>query len=197
MKRSSLTIIILALSLLLASAHFMGCKKRKHAHHHGHDHKGHKHDDHDHKGNKHKGHKHAHKKGHQHKKQTWLVPAYEKIRKALAADQLKVSQASAKVFATKASQSKGHDKKEFQALSLAAKKLSQAKDLKNARLSFGALSKALISHLHAHKGTKGLQAYQCPMAKGYKKWIQADAKMANPYMGKKMLKCGGKTAFKP
>lgn len=196
MKRSFLS-IILALSLILASTHFMGCKKRKHDHH-GHDHKDHKHDDHEHKGHKRtnkKGNKH---KNHKHEKtQAWLVPAYEKIRKALAADQLKVSQASAKVFATKASQNKSQDKKEFQALSLAAKKLSQSKDLKNARLSFGALSKALISLLHEHKGTKGLQAYQCPMAKGYKKWIQADVKMANPYMGKKMLKCGGKTAFKP
>jgi hypothetical protein len=187
MKRSAHSILILGLFLTFAL--LAGCKKRKHDHHHGNDHKDHKHN--------HKGHKHDHK-GHDHKKvRSWLVPAYEKIRKALAADSLELCKTSAKKLAAKANEVKGHDKKAFASISAAAKKLSMAKDIKNARLSFGELSKALITHLHAHKEMKGLQAYQCPMAKGYKKWLQADAKMANPYMGKKMLKCGGKTAFKP
>jgi hypothetical protein len=28
------------------------------------------------------------------------------------------------------------------------------------------------------------------MAKGYKRWAQPEAKLANPYMGAKMLECG-------
>jgi hypothetical protein len=33
------------------------------------------------------------------------------------------------------------------------------------------------------------------MAKGYRKWVQADQQLANPYMGKEMLVCGGESKW--
>jgi Cu(I)/Ag(I) efflux system membrane fusion protein len=122
----------------------------------------------------------------------WLVPSYEVIRKALAADDLKAAQAGAKVLAGKA------EAATQSALQKAGLSLAGAKDPAAARLAFGVLSKHTFQLLKANAGLKkGLTAYQCPMAKGYKKWLQADANMANPYMGKRMLKCGGKTTFAP
>jgi hypothetical protein len=35
------------------------------------------------------------------------------------------------------------------------------------------------------------------MARGYQKWVQTGDDMANPYMGKRMLKCGGKVKLEP
>ncbi len=119
----------------------------------------------------------------------WTMKAYEVVRVALAADNLADAQKGAKALAEKA---KG--KAAFSKIGEAAKKLAGAKDIANARLAFGNLSKNLIAYISANpKHSKGVTAYECPMAKGYKKWLQADAKMANPYMGKKMLTCGGKT----
>ena len=133
----------------------------------------------------------------------WAVKAYEVVRLALAADDL----AAAKKGATAlAAQSKAQgttaksatDKTACAGMTTAANKLASAKDFAAARLAFGDLSKNVISYLSgAPTRSKGLTAYQCPMAKGYKKWVQADAKMANPYMGKRMLMCGGKTKLTP
>jgi hypothetical protein len=35
------------------------------------------------------------------------------------------------------------------------------------------------------------------MAEGYQKWVQVSSEMANPYMGKKMLKCGSEATWIP
>lgn len=130
------------------------------------------------------------------KGQHWLVGSYEKVRLALAADKLDESQQAAKALGAHIASLK-QDKASFDAVASAAGKLTKDKDIEAARVSFGLLSKAVMVVLATNKKAAGLQAYECPMAKGYKKWFQADADMANPYMGKKMLKCGGKTAFKP
>lgn len=134
---------------------------------------------------------------------TLAVKAYEVVRLALAADDLAAAKKGAAAFAgvvkAQASSSKsGSDKAAYVGMETAAKKLASTKDFASARLAFGDLSKHIISYLSGvPTRSKGLTAYQCPMAKGYKKWVQTDAKMANPYMGKKMLMCGGKTSFSP
>ena len=70
-----------------------------------------------------------------------------------------------------------------------AETLAKARDLKAARESFKPLSNSLIKYLSEHKVPKGTyyEAY-CPMVKA--SWLQADKKIANPYMGKEMLTCG-------
>jgi Cu(I)/Ag(I) efflux system membrane fusion protein len=132
----------------------------------------------------------------------WVVGPYEVVRKALAADDLKAAQQGAQALAQTASKQAGSTKDAaakgtLQGLSKAATALQQAKDPAAARLAFGTLSQHTITLVTTAKQTKGLTAYQCPMAKGYKKWLQADDNMANPYMGKRMLKCGGKTQMTP
>jgi threonine/homoserine/homoserine lactone efflux protein len=32
--------------------------------------------------------------------------------------------------------------------------------------------------------------FECPMAKGYKRWVQPTDELENPYMGQEMLTCG-------
>lgn len=116
---------------------------------------------------------------------------YEKIRKGLAADDLAAAQAAGKELAAS---------KEDAAADLAgpAGKIGEAKDLKTARAEFGALSKAAIGLVVKTPGAeKGAKVYRCPMQPGYKKWLQLGTEMANPYMGKKMLKCGGEVGMEP
>ncbi|MCB9640480.1 MAG: DUF3347 domain-containing protein [Myxococcales bacterium] len=131
-----------------------------------------------------------------------LLKAYEVVRVALAADDLKATQAGAAALAKTAGQEAGHaagvEQKTLQEMAAAAGKVAAAKDFDAARLAFGEMSKHTISFVVADKArTSGVTAYQCPMAKGYKKWVQLDKDMANPYMGKKMLKCGGKDKLIP
>lgn len=132
----------------------------------------------------------------------WVVKAYEVVRLALAADKLATAKqgaaALAKEVETKRKAANPKDKAALEGMLSAGNQLAKVNDFAKARLTFGELSKYLILFLtRAPSRTKGLTAYQCPMAKGYKKWLQADAQMANPYMGKRMLLCGGKTSMKP
>ena len=80
------------------------------------------------------------------------------------------------------------------AIAAAAEKLVGAADIEASRgEAFGSMSKHTLSVVVMAKDLgEGITAYRCPMAKAYKKWIQLDAEMANPYMGKRMLKCGAK-----
>ncbi len=116
---------------------------------------------------------------------------YDAVRKALAADDLKATTAAAekltKLTAPPAA-----------ALATAAREVANAANLDTARAAFGPLAKAALTLASTDKrAAKGALAWQCPMAKGYQKWLQLDPDMANPYMGKKMLKCGGKVPVAP
>lgn len=183
---------VLAIALVCLFA-LTGCPKKNKGHDHkGHDHKGHKH-------NTRSTPRKAAKPATRAKapKQD-LTSQYEVVRKALAADDLKATLAGAKALGAWAATMKTSPQaKTYTEIAAAAKKLAATKDFAAARLAFGDLSKHTITLLTATKQTKGLTAYSCPMAKGYKKWLQADNDMANPYMGKRMLKCGGKTALTP
>ncbi len=37
---------------------------------------------------------------------------------------------------------------------------------------------------------RGKHLFECPMATGYKKWVQTSEEISNPYMGKAMPACG-------
>ncbi len=178
----------LALGLMLLSWNSMAHNHDHKGHKHkGHKHKGHSHKGHSHKGHKHKGHSHNHK-SHSHS----FMNAYDAVRIAFAADSLsKAKQASKQVLAQASKFSKGTLGKKIIA---AAKKIRKSKGIEAARLAFGQLSKAVIAHIKSHpKHAHGVQVFSCPMAKGYKKWLQVRGKMANPYMGKKMLMCGSRS----
>lgn len=66
-----------------------------------------------------------------------------------------------------------------------------ADDIEAVRLSFGELSKAVIAMLDAApEVAETYHTFECPMAKGFQRWVQPDAELANPYMGSSMLTCG-------
>ena len=64
-------------------------------------------------------------------------------------------------------------------------------DIAAVRQSFGELSKSVIAMLEAApEVADSYHIFECPMVKGYGRWAQPDAELANPYMGSSMLTCG-------
>ena len=130
-----------------------------------------------------------------------LVSEYEVIRAALADDRGNVtaqSQALTDSARRAAATAPGPVRGPLEDLASAASRLADAKggDLVEARAAFGEVSRALISVLSSDASLqRGRHVYECPMAKGYKKWVQASESASNPYMGKEMLQCGAETDF--
>jgi len=67
----------------------------------------------------------------------------------------------------------------------------EASDLAALRRSFGELSRPLVALLGELSELTGYFVFECPMAAGYKRWIQPTDAIQNPYMGSRMLRCGG------
>lgn len=119
-----------------------------------------------------------------------LAAHYDALRAALANDDLPATRSASALLAQTAAK--------IPMLGPSATTVSAAKDLGSARLAFGDVSKAYITYLVANpKDAEGAHVFRCPMADGYKKWVQREAKMANPYMGQRMLQCGSKVALAP
>lgn len=126
-----------------------------------------------------------------------VLAAYESLRKALAGDDLAAAQASAKQVAEAATaatktaaptQTAG-----LEALAAAATAESKlpTSDATEVRKQFGEVSKHLITLLISDtKLQQGRYVFECPMAPGYRKWVQTETQVSNPYMGKRMLECG-------
>jgi hypothetical protein len=96
-----------------------------------------------------------------------FLAKYEKVRAALAADDLGAAKAAAGGL--------GDD----------GSALAKSSSLKEARLAFERLSdraKKLVA------GQPGYYVVHCPMLK--KDWVQTSETIANPYYGKEMLSCG-------
>ena len=120
-----------------------------------------------------------------------LLVEYEAVREKLAADTGAGVADHAKTIAATARALPARP--ELAELATAADKLAatDAGDLEALRLAFGEVSKPLVALAEADPElSKDLHTFECPMAKGYKRWIQPDAKLENPYMGQKMLACG-------
>lgn len=120
--------------------------------------------------------------------QTTLA-AYESIRELLAKDQT-VGLADRAAELERVARGAKLDQVATAAASLKGK----AEDIDAARKAFGDVSRAVVELLvRDPKLRDGRHIFHCPMADGYQKWIQTSDKIENPYMGKKMLACGGKT----
>tara|TARA_R110002096_G_scaffold434832_1_gene658025 strand:+ start:252 stop:884 length:633 start_codon:yes stop_codon:yes gene_type:complete len=66
-----------------------------------------------------------------------------------------------------------------------------ADDIEATRLAFGVVSESIVALLtSAPEAAKAYHVFECPMAKGYKRWAQPSAELQNPYMGAAMLTCG-------
>jgi membrane fusion protein, copper/silver efflux system len=78
-------------------------------------------------------------------------------------------------------------------VSAAAKMKGTAEqDIDTLRNDFGALSRSMVALMAAAPPlAEGKHLMMCPMVKGdYQQWVQADARLANPYYGSRMLRCG-------
>ncbi|MCF6312686.1 MAG: DUF3347 domain-containing protein [Verrucomicrobiales bacterium] len=158
------------ITLLLVSIGSVSCLKADEKEH---DHKEHAKKEHDHKDHGHGKSGHEAHAGH-------MLEAYITIATALSKDDL----AAAKKAAAKIPE---HD--EDSSLAKSAEALSTAKDIEAARKEFQTLSKNAIK---ISKGREGFIVMHCPMVKGGGgDWLQTNKTVANPYMGSKMLNCGG------
>lgn len=116
---------------------------------------------------------------------------YERIRALLAADEMKGVPEAAQALAASAKKSS------YTAVAATATKLAALTEIEAARVAFGEVSREVVALLAKEPAlAKGQHVFECPMAKGYRKWIQPTQDMANPYMGKKMLACGGESSWK-
>lgn len=131
------------------------------------------------------------------------LDSYEKIRALLARDETngvteeaKKLAASASAAATKAS---GDPQTFLKAMSASAEALKdKAGEIEAARIAFGELSRHVVALLEADpKLRDGRHLFECPMAKGYEKWVQNKPAIDNPYMGKSMPECGSASGWKP
>ena len=78
-----------------------------------------------------------------------------------------------------------------------ARKLGEG-DLDATRLTFGDLSQSLVALLSGVEPLRrGRHVFECPMAKGYQKWIQVEPGLKNPYFGASMLTCGDESQWAP
>ncbi len=120
--------------------------------------------------------------------------AYEAMRAAFAADDLAGAKAQVAALADgamNAATDGGAAQKALVDLAAAARAVGAAADMDGARLRFGDLSKRVVALLVGEpKLREGRHLFMCPMASGYKKWVQTTPALTNPYWGKQMLTCG-------
>jgi hypothetical protein len=130
-----------------------------------------------------------------------LLSGYEELRAGLAQDKSVVSVASkTRVAAETASGAVPRHKASLTAVARTAGELEKApaSDLEAQRAKFGDLSRELLGLAQAEPGLQqGRYVYECPMARGYRKWVQPKPGIENPYMGKSMLECGAESTWAP
>jgi len=130
------------------------------------------------------------------------LPHYEAIHRALAGDTLdgvagharairEVARKTAAEFSPAGAGVPAAKAQECRALlpdvERAADRLAGAKSLDEARKAFGQLSQPMVRYREMTTGERPYVVF-CPMAK--KPWLQESKKIANPYLGSKMLQCG-------
>lgn len=125
-----------------------------------------------------------------------VLDGYERVRAALAQDDLAKLPSLANDLQGAAS-SASEDasaalRTHLRVAASATKAMSAAgADAAAARKAFGEVSQAVVALLEADpKLAEGRHLFECPMASGYKKWVQTNDEISNPYMGKAMPKCG-------
>ena len=125
-----------------------------------------------------------------------VFSSYEQVRAALAEDNARAAINAARTLHRQASSlasAEGATGARMREAAQAARRISQgsANNISGIRADFGALSRALVTLLGERPQLAGgRHVFECPMARGYGRWIQPTDDMANPYMGSRMLSCG-------
>jgi hypothetical protein len=132
-----------------------------------------------------------------------MLTEYEAIRALLARDATAgIGEASERLadHATRSASSLPQTSGTLTSIAQNARSLKEAsgRGLPETRRSFGELSRAVIDLLARDATLRaGRWVFECPMADGYKKWVQTTDSVANPYMGKSMPSCGEASSFTP
>jgi hypothetical protein len=132
------------------------------------------------------------------------LAAYETIRARLAEDKTEgIGQAAAQIARAASSAKEGapgpvREPLEKLASTAAALEKIAGGDLAKVRAGFGEVSRALMGLLTAEPSlARGLYVFECPMTDTYRKWIQNQSEISNPYMGTGMLSCGTQATWQP
>lgn len=131
-----------------------------------------------------------------------LLAAYDKAHAALTGDTLDGVADSGRAMAEAARAARAHVKDQTLAALLVdveakGRKLGDG-DIEAVRLTYGDLSKSLIALVSAVAPLReGRFVFECPMAKGYQKWLQREPNLRNPYFGASMLTCGDEGRWTP
>jgi hypothetical protein len=132
-----------------------------------------------------------------------LFDSYERIRAALARDNsTPVASAAAELAAAAARSLPSASatlRPHIEGVQKEAEGLkSNAGELSAARTKFGELSRHVVALVRSDPALeRGRFVFECPMASGYKKWVQTSDKIENPYMGQEMLACGAASSWAP
>ena len=132
-----------------------------------------------------------------------VLDAYESIRADLASDEQPAASrygelASAARRAANDYEGRAHESLIELANAAEAAAGEPPTGLPDARLQFGNMSEPLIAFLSPQPElAEGRFVFECPMAKGYRKWVQTSEAVSNPYMGTEMASCGTATAWRP
>ncbi|HWB78479.1 MAG TPA: hypothetical protein VG755_26115 [Nannocystaceae bacterium] len=124
-----------------------------------------------------------------------LVPAYLAIATTLAEDRTDGVSALANELQSSAAALSG--KPGIAEVSEASKKLAAA-DITETRRVFESVSDGMVEYMRATADAQaGNVIVFCPMAFDNKGalWVQPEGKIANPYFGASMLRCGNKLAW--
>ena len=97
-----------------------------------------------------------------------FLAGYEKVRAALAADDLPAARAAAQALPE-------------------AKPVAEATDISSARKAFKQLSRKAVT---LARGQPGYFVAHCSMFPGGADWVQTTDQLSNPYWGKNMPRCG-------
>ena len=127
-----------------------------------------------------------------------MLSAYEGLRAELAADAVARLPALAERLerAAGALERGGPASLKPHAVALAAgaRQIREHKEIERARMTFGEVTRGLMAILAIEPSLRqGRKVFECPMARGYKKWVQTSPRIENPYMGKAMLECGSES----
>lgn len=128
---------------------------------------------------------------------------YEELRAALAKDSLegvpprgKRTSAALRAASSALEAAPAPTKARALAGADAADQLGSATDLEAARDAFSKLSEALVSFAAADpRLAEGRHVFECPMTRGFNKWVQVKPGLENPYMGPSMLVCGSESRW--
>jgi hypothetical protein len=133
-----------------------------------------------------------------------VLNGYENVRRLLAEDQVATASSYAKQLTSAAHgvvQNKSVGQLPvFERIAGASSALASidAKDSDAVRRQFGEVSRAIVELLVENEALRGSRVvFECPMAQGYRKWVQLTPTINNPYMGSKMLECGAASKWTP